>query len=56
MLHSFVFKLLLILGITCSNPVFNDSLDVQGHERVSLLSVQFAVIKQDLLTAHNYIL
>lgn len=33
-----------------------DLLNVQGHERVGLLSVLFAVIKQDLFTAHNYIL
>lgn len=34
----------------------NDSLNVQGHERVGLLSVQLAVVEKDLLTANNYIL
>lgn len=40
----------------CNNPAFSDSLNVQRHERVGLLSVQVAVIKQDLFTAHHYIL
>lgn len=33
-----------------------DSLDVKGHERIALFSVQLAVVEEDLLTADNYIL
>lgn len=36
------------------NPALSDLLYVQSHERVGLLSVQLAVVEQDLLTAHNY--
>lgn len=30
-------------------------IDVQGHERVGLLSVKLSVVEQDLFTAHHYI-
>ncbi len=46
----------IFFDITCSDSALHDSLDVQGHERVSLFSVQLAVVEQDLPTAHNYIL
>lgn len=42
--------------ITGLNAACNDSLDVQGHVRICLLSVHVAVVEQDLLTAHDYVL
>lgn len=36
--------------------IINDLLDVECHERIALLSVEVAVVEEDLLTADNYIL
>lgn len=37
------------LADRCSNSLY-----VQGHERVGLLSVQFGVVEQDFLAAYNH--
>lgn len=36
--------------------IIHDLLEVKGHERIALFSVQLAVVEEDLLTADNYVL
>lgn len=52
-------KYLNNIGLGCQISTLEkwiDSLDVEGHERVGLLSVQLAVVEQDLLAADDDIL